>query len=196
MTNPAATDHPIHELLATRWSPRAFAERAVERETLESLFEAARWAPSSFNEQPWRFVVASKSDAAAFERILGVLWPLNQAWAKHAPVLAISAAKTTFSRGDNANAHAWHDVGQAAANLTLEATARGLVVHQMMGFDAAAAREVLGIPEGFEAVTAIALGYPGDPQSLPEDLRQRETAPRSRRPLAEILFAGAWDASF
>lgn len=193
MHKPAPTDHPIHELLARRWSPRAFDAREVDNATLLSLFEAARWAPSSFNEQPWRFLVAKKSDAAAFERLLGVLWPLNQVWAKDAPVLVLGAARLHFSRGDNPNGHARHDLGQALASLTVEATSRGLVVHQMMGFDADAARAAYSIPEGFDAVTVAAIGYPGDAASLPDDLRERESAPRSRKPLGEILFDGEWE---
>jgi nitroreductase len=194
-SNAAPTDHAIHDLLRERWSPRAFAPRDVETDKLARLLEAARWAPSSYNEQPWHFLVATRDQPAEFERMLGVLWEGNQAWAKDAPVLVITAARKHFARGGKPNLHAWHDVGQAIAHLSVQATAEGLVVHQMMGFDAEAARTVYGIPDDHEAVTAVAIGYIGDPASLPEPLRERELAPRERRPLADFVFTGNWGAS-
>ena len=187
----AKTAQPIHELLAVRYSPRAFAERPVEAAKLQSLFEAARWAPSSNNEQPWRFIVTKKG-SESFERLIACLRPGNASWAPRAPVLILSLAKTMFdARGDKPareNRYAWHDVGQAVANLTVQATALGLCVHQMAGFEPEKAREAFSIPEGFAPVSVIALGYPGDPESLPEDLRARELAPRTRKPLEELVF--------
>ncbi len=192
MEKPAETGHPIHELLARRWSPHAFAERAVEREKLLSLLEAARWAPSSYNEQPWAFLVATKDNAEEYERLLSCLVEGNQAWAKTAPVLMLSVAKLNFDRGGRPNPHAWHDVGLAAMSLVVQAMAHDLFVHQMAGIVPDKARELYRIPEGWAPVAGLALGYYGDAKSLPDRLRQRETAPRSRKPLESFVFTGGW----
>jgi nitroreductase len=184
--------HPVHDLIRRRWSPRAFASRAVERETLLSVLEAARWAPSSFNAQPWSFLVATQEDPAGFERMLNCLVPQNQAWAKAAPVLMIAVAKTHFEHNGKPNRHALYDTGQAVAFLTLQATALNLYVHQMAGFNAETARELYAIPDSAEAVSAVALGYVGDPGSLDEKLRERELAPGKRKPVGELVFAGRW----
>ncbi|MBC5995023.1 nitroreductase family protein [Pontibacter cellulosilyticus] len=183
----------IHNLIEKRWSPRAFSDTTVEQEQLETLFEAARWAPSAMNEQPWRFIYATKEDAEAYERLLSCLVEANQVWAKNAPVLFLSVAKTTYDFNGNANKHAWHDVGMATANLVLQATELDLHVHLMGGFSADTAREVLGIPEGFEPVSMGAVGYVGDPETLPEQLKTRELAPRQRKPLSQIAFNGNWE---
>ena len=183
----------VHSLIEKRWSPRAFEDTAVEQEQLEALFEAARWAPSAMNEQPWRFIYATKEDVGAYERLLSCLVEANQVWAKNAPVLFVSVAKKAYDFNGNANSHAWHDVGMATANLVLQATDLDLHVHLMGGFSADKAREVLGIPEGFEAVTMGAVGYAGDPEGLPEQLKAREVAPRQRKPLNEIAFNGKWE---
>ncbi len=192
MEKPAEATHPIHELLRRRWSPLAFSEQRVNPETIGSLLEAARWAPSSFNEQPWSFIVATKDDPAEYERLLGCLIEFNQQWARKAPVLMLTVASLKFARNQKDNRHAFHDVGLAAANLVVQATSLGLVVHQMAGILPDKAREVFGIPEGHEAVTGIALGYPGDAAKLDEKLRRREQAPRSRKPLVEFVFTGRW----
>ncbi len=194
MEKRADTDHDIHDLLARRWSARVFSGASVTPAQLGSLLEAARWAASCFNEQPWRFVVALRDDADALERLLGCLNEKNRAWASQAGALAISVAATTFAHNQKPNRYAWHDVGQAAAQLALQATALGLAAHQMAGFDAAKAREVLGIPEGFEPVAAIAIGAPGSLDRVPDDVRAREQAPRVRKALSEVAFAGAWGA--
>jgi nitroreductase len=192
MEKPAETQYPIHELLKRRWSPRAFSNRIVEPDTLRSLLEAARWAPSSYNEQPWSFIVATKQDPAEFARLLSCLVEGNIQWAQHAPVLMVSVARLSFEEDGKPNRHAFHDVGQAAANLTVQATALGLFVHQMAGILPDKVRALYGVPEQYEPVAAIALGYPGDPQSLPERLRNRELAPRERKPLTEFVFTGRW----
>jgi nitroreductase len=192
MEKPADTAYPIHDLLKRRWSPRAFSDKPVEPETLRSLWEAARWAPSCFNEQPWYFLVATTQDRAEYDRLLACLNEGNAAWAKHAPVLMVSVARTAFQGDGGPNRHALHDVGQAVAGLTLEATALGLFVHQMAGFSPEKVRQAYGVPEGFEPVAAIALGYPGDPAALPEKLRERQVAPRSRKPLQDFVFSGRW----
>lgn len=192
----AAAQYPLHELIVRRWSPRAFAGRSVEPATLARLLEAARWAPSCFNEQPWRYLVATRENPAEFERMLGCLMEGNQVWAKHAPVLMISVAKLAFAHDGKPNRHAFHDVGAASAFLTFQATALGLYVHQMGGIYVDRARETYAIPEGFEAVAGIALGYLGDPSMLPDAMRERELAPSSRQPLEGMVFAGRWGEKF
>jgi nitroreductase len=188
----AETSTPIHELIRERWSPRAFANRPVEPEKLRSLFEAARWAASSFNGQPWYFIVATKGDAANYKKVLDSFVEFNQGWAKDAPVLALSVAKLKFDHNGEPNRHAYHDVGQAAANLALQAHALGLALHQMAGILPEKARELFEIPEGYEPVAGMALGYPGDPHNLPDQLRERELAPRERKPLDSFVFTGKW----
>ena len=188
----ASTDHPIHELLAERWSPYAFADRAVADADLCSLFEAARWAASSANEQPWRFVVAKQEHSEEFARLLSCLVDANQVWAQHAPVLMLGVVSQRFSRNDQENRSAAHDLGLAVGNLLVEATVRGLSVHQMAGILPDTARTVYQIPEGVEAWTAIAIGYAGDAAPLPDKLRDRELRPRTRHPLREFVFGGGW----
>src|SRR5688572_2107098 len=190
--NPA---YPVHELIARRWSPYAFADLPVSDADLRSLFEAARWAASSYNEQPWAYVVATKIDPNGFERLLSCLVEGNQAWAATAPVLALGCTSLQFSLNGKPNAAAVHDLGLASANLTLEATARGLVVHQMIGILPDKARELYRIPEGVEPVTGLAIGYAADPEALPEKYRERDLAPRTRKPLAEFVFAGEWGSA-
>ncbi len=192
MEKPATSQYEIQELIEQRWSPRAFAARAVEPLKLRQLLEAARWAASCFNEQPWSFIVGVKDDGVEFERLLDCLVEANRRWAAHAPVLMLSVARLNFERNGKPNRHAFHDVGQAVASLTVQATALGLVVHQMAGFDIAKAREQFQIPEGYEPVAAIALGYQGDPQTLHEDLREKELATRTRRPQESFVFTGRW----
>lgn len=189
---PAESQYELHELIKRRWSPRAFADRKVEPEKLLSLFEAARWAASCFNEQPWSFIVAIKGHGDDYERLLGCLVEANARWAQQAPVLMLSVARLNFSRNDKPNRHALHDVGQAAASLALQATALGLAVHQMAGFSLSKARAEFNIPEGSEPVAAIAVGYPGEPESLPEDLKEKEAGPRVRRGFDTFIFSGKW----
>jgi nitroreductase len=192
MQKPAVTDVALHEVIRHRWSPRAFAEKAVPPEVLRSLFEAARWAPSSNNEQPWAYLVATKDDAANFAKMLGVLVEFNASWAKHAPALALSVAHLKTQREGKANRVAMHDVGSATAQLTFEANTRGLQVHQMAGFDAEKARQTFAIPADWEPVAAMAIGYPGNADTLSEKLRERELAPRTRKALGEFVMTGSW----
>ena len=191
MKRRAESAYPLHDLIAERWSPYGFDPRPVEPEVLGSLLEAARWAPSCFNEQPWRFLVAPRADGEAFDRLADCLVEGN-AWAKEAPLLMLSVALTTFERNGKPNRHAQHDVGLAVENLVLQAAALGLVAHQMAGFDAQAARETLSLPENADPMAMIALGYPGDPAALPERLAERERGPRQRRPLEAIAFGARW----
>jgi nitroreductase len=189
----AETDASVHELIANRWSPRAFSSQAVSREDLKSLLEAARWAASSYNEQPWRFYVARKSDPAAYKRLLDTLVPFNQAWVRNADVLIIMGAKKAFARNGNPNYYALHDAGQALAHLMLQATALGLHAHAMAGFDHEKARAAIGLPEDYDVAAAVAIGYLDSPESLPEEMRASELAKRERKPLSEIAFGSRFD---
>ncbi len=185
-------DHPIHELLVKRWSPHAFSNQPVAEEDLRALFEAARWTASSYNEQPWRYIVATRKDSEAFARLLSCLVEGNQPWAKSAPVLALGCASLKFALNGQLNTAAEHDLGAASACLTLEATARGLYVHQMIGIMPDRARELCQIPDGFRPLTGLAIGYLGNPNDLPEKYRARELGPRQRKPQAEFVFGGRW----
>lgn len=188
----ARTDHPVHELIARRWSPYAFDERPVSDEELSSLFEAARWAASSYNEQPWAYIVATKADPEAHQRLLSCLVEGNQAWAAAAPVLAIGCTSLNFARNGEPNAAALHDLGLASASLSIEATARGLAVHQMIGILPERVRELYNVPAAVLPLTGLAIGYAAGPEGLPEKYRQRDEAPRGRKPLSEFVFGDQW----
>jgi nitroreductase len=187
----ARPDHPIDDLIANRWSPYVFDERPVPDKDLLSLFEAARWAPSSYNEQPWRYIVATKDDPEEFDRLLSCLTEGNQMWARHAPVLALGVVSLRFERNDKPNRAAHHDLGQASANLSHEATKRGLSVHQMIGVMPDRAREIYHIPEGFEVLTGLAIGYRGKADAG-DRLGKRDHTARTRRPVSAFLFSGDW----
>jgi nitroreductase len=190
---PASADAEIHELIRERWSPRAFSGRPVPEAQLKSLIEAVRWAPSSTNEQPWRLIVGDRErDPEGHAHIAATLVPANAAWAPRAPVLMVAVAHETFTRNGTPNRWAAYDTGQAIAQLSLQATAYGLRVHQMGGFSVDAVRERLGVPEGYNPIAVLAVGYPGDPADLDASLRERELAPRQRHPAAEWVHAGAW----
>ena len=188
----APTDFPVHDFVAERWSPRAFSDKSVAPEVLASLFEAARWAPSSSNEQPWAYIVAAKEDAENFAKLVGVLVPANASWAKNAAVLALAVAQLSFAKTGKPNRNAQYDVGAASAWLTVEAASRGLFVHQMAGYEADKARQVFEIPAGWEPIAAMAIGYPSEADSLPENIREREHAPRTRKPLSSFVMTGKW----
>ena len=174
----------IHELLARRWSPRTFSDRPVEPAKLAQLFEAARWAPSSYNAQPWAFIVATREDAEGYNRLLSTLVDVNRQWAQQAPVLILAVAKLDYNHVARPNRHALYDLGQAVANLTVQATALDLYIHQMGGFDPRSARELFAIPAGYEPVAVLALGYQEAPPPDP--------AVRTRKPLTDFVFAGSW----
>lgn len=192
LKKPTNNQYPIHELLHERWSTVCFDDRAIEPEKICSLLEAARWSPSCFNEQPWSFIIATKENPEEYDRLLSCIVEANQKWAKNAPLLMISVAKHHFDRNGNPNRHAFHDVGLAAANMTVQAESLGLFVHQMGGFDVEKATQVYSIPEGYEPVAAIAIGYLGNLENLPEDLQQRELGDRIRKPLESFIFTGKW----
>jgi nitroreductase len=195
MSKTVHTGHPVHELIVARWSPYAFADRPVSASDLLSLLEAARWAPSSYNEQPWSFLVATKAQPEEFARMLSCLVDANQAWAKNAPVLVLCCTRLHFVRNGKPNAAAVHDLGLATANLMFEATARGLAVHAMIGIEPERVRTLYEVPEGVQPLTAIALGYAGDPSVLAEGLRDRDRERRPREPLAKFVFAGKWGSA-
>jgi nitroreductase len=187
----AVSDHPVHELIGNRYSPYVYDDRPVSEDDLKSLFEAARWTASSYNEQPWRYIVATRANAKEYERLLSCLVEGNQEWARQAPVLALGVVKTTLTRNDKPNRVALHDLGAASASLTLEATSRGLAVHQMGGILPEKAREVYGVPDGYEVVTGMAIGYAGAADD--SALGQRDRRPRKRRPVTESVFTGRWE---
>ena len=189
----AETAYPIHPLLQNRWSPRAFASRPVEIGKLRSVLEAARWSPSGGNVQPWRFVVATQDDPAACAALASVLNPSNAEWAANAPVLILTVAQMITPSG-RSNGHAFHDVGLATQSLIVQALSLGLYVHPMAGFSTEKARAVVGIPDNYEPVTMLALGYLGDPESLSEQRRTQELAPRVRKPLDELVFGLQWES--
>jgi len=190
-SNAAAEIHPV---LANRWSPRAFAaNRKIDHETLLACLEAARWAPSCFGDEPWRFIVCDKNtDEAAWERLLGCLAPKNQLWAKSAPVLLLACAVANFRKG-NPNRWGQYDTGAASISLCVQAEAMGLASHQMGGFDADAARAAFSIPGEVTPMAAIALGYQAPADDLEEPFRTTELAERNRQPLGENFFAGSWE---
>jgi len=192
----ADPDHDILNLFAERWSPRAFANRPVEPEKIRRMLEAARWTMSSYNEQPWRYVVASRHENPdEYDRLLRCLNEWNQGWAENAPVLMMSFYKETFSENGAPNRCAPHDVGAASAALTFQATSMDLYVHQMAGILKDVARETYDVPDGFEPMAGLAVGYLGDPETLGEGKRDSEEAPRSRKSLDQFVFGGTWDAA-
>ena len=174
----------IHELIRERWSPREFRDRAVEPEKLRMLFEAARWAPSCFNEQPWRFVIATRAEPRQFAKVLGLLAEKNQQWAESAYALGFSCGKRTFTHNGLPNRYGLYDTGAASATLALEATALGLHMHFMGGFDYNRARSEFAVPEDFEIGAAFAIGY--------IDADRVKPAGRSRKPLEELVFGAKW----
>ena len=191
----ARPDHDVLDVIRRRWSPRAFdPARDVAADELWRLFEAARWAPSSYNEQPWRFIVCRRDvDAEAYQALFESLISKNQSWAQMAPVLALVCVRATLERNESPNTHSWYDTGQAVGFLTLQATSQGLSIRQMQGFDAERARAACDVPSPFEPAVAIAIGYAGAPEVLTHDAhRVAETSPRQRRPASQFVFAGRW----
>ena len=187
----ATTDYPVQDLIAERFSPMGFEDRPVPADDLRSLFEAARWAASCYNEQPWRFIVAVKQNPEEYQKVLSCLVEANQRWAQAAPVLALGVVSTTFHKGGKPNRFAGHDLGQASASLSLEAVARGLAVHQMGGILPSKAVQTFGVPDGFEVITGLAIGYPAQVDA-PEDLAKRDRAPRTRKPIKDFVFGAQW----
>ena len=193
----ATPDHQILDLIATRYSPYVFEPKSVEREKLLSCLEAARWAASSYNEQPWSFLIAERDDEQAFAQMLDCLLEANQVWAKEAGALLITVAAETFSRNNKPNRVCDHDIGLALGNLTVQATSLGLHVHQMAGINLSKTKQVYGIPDAHHPLTAVAIGYAGQPSGAPNDpLAERDSTPRERKPLNEIVFQGQWQQTW
>lgn len=195
MSNTATTAisaTPIHELLSQRWSPYQFdPQRSVSEADLHALFEAARWTMSAFNAQPWRYIVGVKDrNPAVWQQVLDVLVEGNQAWAQHVPVLALGLITTQFEHNGKDNRWAMHDLGAASANLTFEATHRGLNVHQMAGIEPEKAVTTFDLGEGIVPVTALAIGYAGENPALAEDIAKRDQRPRERKAIEDLLVAG------
>lgn len=187
------TELEVHPLICERWSPRAFDDRPIEPEKLRTIFKAARWAPSSYNEQPWRFMVATLSDPDWLERLQSYLSSGN-AWAKRAPVLMVSAYRTRFSRNDRPNRMALRDLGAAEENMFLQAFDLGLVMHQMAGFDHQRLKEDL-LPDGFEPGAMSAIGYPAGPDDTGHEVKRRDRTKRRRKPPEEVIFGARWGES-
>ena len=181
----------VLEVLTSRWSPRAFADRAVEQDTLAALFEAARWAPSCYNGQPWQFLLARRGVDAAYEPLFASLMSANQAWAASAPLLVLNVVQKNFTHNGKPNGWAWYDLGLAVGNLLAQATQLGLHVHQMAGFDPAQAHAALGLPGGHDAVAVMAIGYPAG-----KDGADKSPAKRERKPLPDFVHDGAWGRRF
>lgn len=194
MKKPAITQAPINDVIANRWSGRAYdPAKLVSREQLIALLEAARWAPSCYGDQPWRFIVWDKnSDAASWQRAFDCLAPGNQAWVQHAPVLLVTVADSLFNHNGQPNRWGQYDTGAAAENICLQAEALGLMAHQMGGFDADKTRATFGIPLQFTPMAMMAIGYPADPATFSPEVAERETAPRKRKELGELFFEGVW----
>jgi nitroreductase len=183
-------DYPVEKLLLERWSPRSFTGEAIPQDVLMTLFEAARWAPSSYNSQPWRFIYGLHG-TPAFERIFGLLVPGNQGWAKNASALVVIVSKTTMApRGTEMLSHSHSfDTGAAWQNLSLQATAMGWHTHGMVGFDIPRAATELGVPAGYRVEAALAIGKQADKSALPEALQAMEK-PNARNPITSFAFEG------
>ncbi len=197
-TKKAATQVAVIDVIARRWSGRAFdPQRGIDHQTLMALLEAARWAPSCFGDQPWRYLIWDRSaNPDDWRRAFNCLSEGNQAWARHAPVLMLATADSVFTASGKANRWGQYDTGAASMSLILQATALGLMVHQMGGFDADKVRAEFQIPERFACMAMIALGYQLPENQIPEELKEREYAPRVRRPLEESFFLGRWNNGF
>jgi nitroreductase len=187
VVNRANTDHPVSEIIAKRWSARAFSTRSVEFSKLLSIFEAARWAPSSRNEQPWRYIVFTSDNPEMLKKAQSVLKEIND-YARRAPILICAITKKTYSENGNPNRLHFHDLGAANENMFLEAFNQGLIMHEMGGFDVQKAREIFNVPEDYEIGIMIAIGYQDTYHVLPERLRHKAFTPRARKPLSEIVF--------
>ncbi|HEY1685731.1 MAG TPA: nitroreductase family protein [Tepidisphaeraceae bacterium] len=196
MEKPAPLEHDVLDLIRRRWSPRAFDTKPVEPAKIKTMLEAARWAASSMNEQPWNYLIATKDNATEFAKMISCLVPANQAWAKDAPLLMISVARAYFTKNNEPNRVALHDVGAASAQLTLEALNMGLFVHQMGGIEVEKIRTEYELPPGYEPVAGMAIGYPGDSEKLAEPYKTREKGNRVRKPIKEFAFRGKWGEIF
>lgn len=189
----ARTEYEILNLLKQRWSPRSFSDKKVEKEKLQKIFEAARWSASCFNEQPWRFIVGIKGDGENYEKLFSCFNENNQLWVKTAPVIFFICSKNNFSYSDKPNPYADYDAGQAAAHLSIQAMSENIYVHQMAGIHKDKIIELFEIPDTYHPVAGFALGYLGDPEVLPDQLKEKELADRTRNPLNRIVYSDKWE---
>jgi len=184
----AKTDFPILDLLKNRWSPRSFADKSIDKNIIMSLLEAARWSPSAFNEQPWRYVLGVKNEDSNFLKILESLVESNRIWAQNAPVLLACCSRRTFVLNNKVNPYSAYDAGQSIAHLTIQAISENIYVHQMAGFDKDVLRKNCNISEDYEILSVVAIGYVGSPDKLPENLKKIEMSERQRKKISEMLF--------
>jgi len=182
----------INKLISERYSPRAFSDQPITEDQIKIILKAASLAASSYNEQPWRFIYTLKSNQAAFDKMFNCVMEFNHDWAKHATALIVCVVKDNLSLNDKPNSHAWHDMGLAVGNLSMQALSMGIYIRQMGGFDAEIARNQLSIPEGYTPTSVIALGFLGDINKLPQHLQEREKTPKELRPLDSIIFDEEW----
>jgi len=196
MIKHANVNYPIHEIIAKRWSPYRFADRALSKEDLLSLFEAARWAPSSYNEQPWRYIIALKEQHDEFQKLLSCLVPANQEWAQYASVLALGISHLVFDRNGKENKASIHDLGAAAAHICFEATVRGIYAHQMIGIEPDKARKMFKIPDDYEVLTGIAIGYLDESKHDSSVFSERDQTPRTRKNISEFVYSKSWKSSY
>ena len=198
LRKPAQTSRPIHDLLARRWSTRAFdAAKPVTREQLTTLLEAGRWAPSCNGDEPWRYLVWDRArDPEGFQKAFDCLSDNNKKWVKNVPLLMLSCAGSNFAATGKPNRWTQHDTGAASLSIALQADALGLAVHQMGGFDAEKARAAFGIPVEYTPMAMIAVGYQAAPDVLDEETKKKELTPRARKPLGEKFFEGGWGKGF
>lgn len=194
MKKPASNNFPVGKLFKHRWSPRAFSEKQVEKEKLQSIFEAARWAPSARNEQPWRFILGQKGDGT-WEKIFESLVEWNQQWTVRAPILVLNLGKKVYDFKNMPNETYQYDTGQAVAMMVTEAVNQGLIGHQMSGFTAEKAIESFEIPDDYRPISVTAFGYYGDPELLPLEMKKSEFEERKRRPLVETVFTNKFGVS-
>ena len=188
MEKKANTKYTISDILAKRWSPRSFADKMIETEKIQKLFEAARWSASSYNEQPWRFILGIKGKGETYDKIVESMVQFNKDWSILAPVLIVANAKHEYTHNNQSNDAAEYDTGQAVAHLSIQASADGLHLHQMGGFDKQKIKDLFNIPDGYTPQAIIAVGYIGDPKNLPEELAKAEYVERTRKDFDDIVF--------
>lgn len=189
MNKPAANQFPIHEFIRERWSPRSYKKEKIENNDLLSMFEAARWAPSSINEQPWSFIAATQEEKESFSKMVYCLGGNNPRWAINASALVIILANNNFEKTGAPNRHSFFDAGLATSQFIFEATSRGYHSHIMGGFDIQKTTSEFSIPDSHSVIAFLSVGKIDSPDSLPEDLKARELTDRVRKPLDQILFS-------
>lgn len=183
----------VHDLIKNRFSPRAFSDKEISKKDLFTILKAASLAASSYNEQPWRFIYALKPETKKFETLLDCIMEFNTPWAKNAGALIICVVKDNLTLNNKNNDHAWHDMGLAVGNLSIQSQSMDIYLRQIGGFYADKAIELLNIPDGYTPISAIALGYLGEVADLSPELQEKENIPKEMKPIEEIVFNGDWD---